>query len=167
MTRTRTTALFALAAGALSLSACSGSGVSIAAPSPDATAADSCAAMLARLDGGVAGLPRRDVKPASPYTAAWGDPAVKVRCGIPTLPPDSASSVIEVRGVEWRSRMSGDVVVWQAENRATGVEVRIPRSYDTQETVLADLGTAVSATVPAVPAPTHDAEPHGHATPHA
>ncbi|MCU1675575.1 MAG: putative lipoprotein [Frankiales bacterium] len=140
------------------LSGCTTTDVTVAAPTPPAAAADACSALLTHLEHGVAGRSRRPVQPVSPYTAAWGDPPVTLRCGVPTKAPDASATEADIGGVTWRVRRAGDVVQWDAEGRAVGVEVRIPVADNAQENVIADIGVAITATVPAV------AEPAGSPT---
>jgi hypothetical protein len=72
---------------------------------------------------------------------------------------------MQIEDVEWRVRQVGDLVQWDVENRAVGIEVRVPRNYNAQEQVLSDIGAAVAARVAAV-APPSDGEPTHDETPH-
>jgi hypothetical protein len=96
----------------------------------------------------VGGLSRRSTSPESPYTAAWGTPAVTLRCGVPPKPSDSSAAAADVLGVSWRTREVGDIVQWDTDGRAIDVEVRVPLSYNSQENVIADIGAEVAAVLP-------------------
>ncbi|MDQ3480301.1 MAG: DUF3515 domain-containing protein, partial [Actinomycetota bacterium] len=68
---------------ATTMVACGGSGsVSVAAPQPSGAAANECAALLDGLPDLVLEQEARDVEPADASAAAWGDPAVVLRCGV-------------------------------------------------------------------------------------
>jgi hypothetical protein len=125
--------------------------VPLTPPTPAADAAAPCAALLTALDSPLEGLAKRDVSPASAFTRAWGDPAVTLRCGGPVPAADAADSLAVVNGVTWRVRTIGDVVLWQAENRSVGVEVRVPLANRSQEGVLSDITKAVQSAIPASP----------------
>jgi hypothetical protein len=128
-----------------------GGAVALKVPSPTGAAADECAALSRALDHGIAGLSRRATSPTSPFTAAWGDPAVTLRCGVAPRAADSKTNEAEIASVQWRIRQAGDQVLWETFERSTGIEVRIPRAYNDQENVIADLGAAIADTVPATP----------------
>jgi hypothetical protein len=92
----------------------------------------------------------RPTRPSSPGTAAWGDPPVRLRCGVPRpqglLP---TSEVIVVEGVDW-FRTPGAEYVFTTSGRRVQVEVRVPRSVPGEQATapLVDLAGAVSSTVP-------------------
>lgn len=91
----------ALAASALA--GCGGGGgIHISAPTPPTAVAADCAAFIKALPNNlVPGQSRRSATPASPYTAAFGSPAVTVRCGIAVPKHDPTSFVDEVDNVDW------------------------------------------------------------------
>jgi hypothetical protein len=88
-------------------------------------------------------------------TAAWGEPALVLRCGVPApagLGP--ASEILEVEGVEWFLVESGAGYTFTTVGRAANVELTVPAEVDRSEATapLVDLGPAVSAAVPAASA---------------
>jgi hypothetical protein len=96
----------------------------------------------------VDGRDRRDTEPASDRTAAWGNPALVLRCGVPRpagLSP--TSEVIEVNGVGWFLAERKAAYVFTTVGRRTYVEVRVPASTPREQATapLADLAEAVSA----------------------
>lgn len=101
-----------------------------------------------RLDG----RRTRVTRPRSPRVAAWGSPAVVMRCGVP-LParysPVSAQ-VTEVDGVPWFQERTGDVVRWTAVRRDANVELAVPTSYPAHAGFLVDLSAVLKQTLPAV-----------------
>lgn len=92
-----------LGAGLLLLAACGNSaGVHLAAPTPPAAVSAQCAALIRALPNDLApGQSRRSTSPTSPYTAAFGSPAVTVRCGVPVPKHDPTAFVEEVNNVDW------------------------------------------------------------------
>src|SRR5206468_1556134 len=78
-------------------------GVRVAAPTPTGAIADACGRIVAALPRDLdADLKRRPTRPASPFTRAWGHPAVILRCGVDLAMPVSAG-VIEASGRCWGS----------------------------------------------------------------
>ncbi len=109
-----------------------------------------CEAVHARLpnqlDPGVAARP---TTPQSPLTAAWGDPAISLRCGVPE--PEGyrvGATTYGINDVEWFSHNNGDVVQWTTVDRAVYIEVDLPKLY--QAALLTEITPAISAVLPAV-----------------
>lgn len=74
----------------------------IAAPTPPTGVATECAAFIEALPKDlVPGQSPHTASPVSPYTAAFGSPAVTVRCGIAVPKHDPTSFVDEVNDVDW------------------------------------------------------------------
>ncbi|MFI9050738.1 DUF3515 domain-containing protein [Streptomyces sp. NPDC053427] len=130
----------------------SGDAVSVAAPVPEAKAKGWCAKLIDAVPDSVAGLERRETDPSSPYTAAWGDTAIVLRCGVvkpaDMLNPRAAGG--EIRGVRWMLENAED-----GGHRCTTalrkayVEVSIPAEYG-DVGALMDLADAVKKTVPEI-----------------
>jgi len=107
-----------------------------------------CARLQDALPDEVDGRERRDTEPASERTAAWGDPPLVLRCGVPRpagLTP--TSEVLEVDGVEWFLTERPRAFVFTTVRRRPYVEVRVPRSTPREQATapLVDLADAVSA----------------------
>ena len=146
----RSTVVAMAVAGLLTVGCTHPGVVSIAAPTPVGNAVAQCTTLMAALPGSVGGLTKRDTS-ATPYTAAWGDPLVTLRCGGAVADPDPTASLVDAGGMTWRVRQAGDIVEWLSENRATRVEVRVPASNTAQENVMSDIGTIVRDAIPALP----------------
>jgi hypothetical protein len=100
------------------------------------------------LPDSVDGQARRDTEPASVRTAAWGDPPVVLRCGVPRPPGLTATSeVIEVNGVEWFLAGSERGYVFTTVGRRPYVELRVPADTPREQATapLVDVAEAVSA----------------------
>ncbi|GAA3951215.1 hypothetical protein GCM10023085_37320 [Actinomadura viridis] len=129
---------------------CGAGAVRVPVPAPDAAGARLCAGL--RLPEKVHGLERRDTDPESPLTAAWGSPAIALRCGVPrpaALVP--TSQLVTVNGVDWFGQPADRPVTFTAVARQVYVEVTVPPKYSPPGDVLVELGAAISATIPKKP----------------
>jgi hypothetical protein len=162
----------ALAAGcgALLLAAatgCSGGadGPDVVVPSPDGEAAGVCRSLAGALPERVDGLDRVTPSADSPYVAAWGDPAVVLRCGVaepPVLVPGSDTynpvpDIVGVNEVDWVVEETDGARRFTTYERQVFVEVTVPDDYEpNQVSPLVDLAAPVAGAVPAAadePAP--------------
>ncbi|WP_336923007.1 DUF3515 family protein [Aquipuribacter sp. SD81] len=132
-------------AAALLLGACSGP-LAVEA-GPDA-AAPACDDLLAALPRTVAGEPARQTTGAG--TAAWGDPAVLLRCGVEPTGP-TAAECVTVTGpqgeqVDWVLLASSDAgAILTTYGRRPAVEVEVPATYGPATlSVLPEVGPAVA-----------------------
>ncbi|HEY5834673.1 DUF3515 domain-containing protein [Streptomyces sp.] len=124
--------------------------VRVEAPAPTAKVSEMCRMLTDEVPRNVAGATQRATKPASPFTAAWGDPAIILRCGVPR--PDEMNNPLalggEVSGVAWMMERPGDDVYRCTTTlRKAYVEVTIPGKYG-DVTTLMDLANAIHTTVP-------------------
>ncbi len=117
----------------------------MSAPTPDAASAEVCARVAAALPGTLAGAERRTVTPAAPTTAAWGDPPIVLRCGVPRPAALQPTSVLaDVDGVSWFPEQLTAGSLFTTYGRQAYVEVAIPQDYQ-PATVLGELAAAVAA----------------------
>ncbi|RAY12551.1 DUF3515 domain-containing protein [Actinomadura craniellae] len=129
---------------------CGAGAVQVPDTSPDPAAARLCAGL--RLPARVHGQERRDVEPESPRTAAWGTPAIALRCGVPRPPLlRPTSQLVTVNGVNWFPQPPGRPVTFTAVGRQAYVEVTVPPRYHPAGDVLVELGDAIKTTVPELP----------------
>jgi len=124
----------------------------VTAPVPgSSSAASQCAALTKAAPQTVDGMSRRATDPASPLTAAWGDPAITLRCGVSEpsmLKPGSkdynpSADAAYLNGVAWLIQKTGSGYTFTAYQRAVYVEVDVPSAYQPQTNALVDLGQAV------------------------
>jgi hypothetical protein len=158
-------AVAALAA-ALLLSGCSGdsgggSGVRVDPPRTAGRAAAQCAALLKALPPTFSGMSARTTVPASDATAAWGDPAITLRCGVPRPGVvDPASSAFdpnyqrhdaeELGGVCWVGEPTADKGFrFTTIKQQTNVEVVLPGAYSGRQSPLSLLAGPITRTDPA------------------
>jgi hypothetical protein len=76
----------------------------------------------------VGGMARMTTQPSSPLTAAWGEPALIARCGVPT-PGPTTDNCIAVDGVDWVAHPLSDGTRMTTFGRQPAVEVLVPREY--------------------------------------
>lgn len=150
LTRITLARLAGLALAGTLLVACSGP-VEVPAPTPAPDVAADCARFTAALPTELSTVgERREVTPESALTAAYGDPPVGVRCGVPqptALTPDSP--LVEVDGVKWLPQeLTGG---WRLTSvgRTANVEVTVPDEQGPAPSVAADLAPTITATLPA------------------
>lgn len=147
----------ALTGGAVWLLFNSGNAVAVTAPQPGSTsAAAECAALTKAVPQTVDNETRRDTHPSSPLTAAWGDPPITLRCGVPepeilrpgskTYDPTADEAYLD--GVAWLIEKTGTGYRFTAAQRAVYIEVDVPNAYAPETSPLVDLSPAVIKAVP-------------------
>ena len=124
-------------------------------PGPAPADAALCARVHAGLPAKVGQHASRGVKPRSEFTAAWGNPAVVLTCGV--LPPaglrGSGTAPLGINGVAWLESPGAGTVDYTVVDRGVFIRVAIPREYAGQSSILLDLSDAVSAALPPKPIP--------------
>ncbi|MFG1923628.1 DUF3515 family protein [Cryptosporangium sp. NPDC048952] len=100
----------------------------------DAKTETVCRALLANLPVTLDEHDSRPVEPpsASERAAAWGDPAIVLRCGVgpPATTAGSTGQVLAVDGVSWLVTEGDEVTFLRALNLSTAVDVRLPAPYN-------------------------------------
>jgi hypothetical protein len=100
--------------------------------------------VVAALPERLAGLERHRTEPESTSTAAWGDPAVTLVCGVPG--GSRLDDSYEFDGVQWALHDVGAARAWTTLDRRVNVLVTVPDAYDGQAELLGSLATALSST---------------------
>lgn len=142
-------AIAGLLLAGLALQGCS-SGVDVDPPQ----GAPQCAALAKALPEEISGVGGRvATNPDSPLVAAWGDPAVVLRCGVAEAEAsDPTASAVNVNGIDWVPVEHQDAWTFTTYGRRALVEVIVPKSVAVHPPeVLVDLAAAVSKSIPAVP----------------
>lgn len=101
-----------------------------------------CEALIADMPTTVAGQGNRDV--SGQIAAAWGDPAIVLRCGVEK--PQAltrSSSCYSVRDVEWISETTADGYLFTTIGRTFYVSLEVPKTYDPAADALADLAPSI------------------------
>jgi hypothetical protein len=130
------------------LSGCSGK-VSVDSPHVSGATARACSSLVDDLPKNVADQRQRDVDASGGYAAAWGDPAIELRCGV-SRPAgfNRFSRCQRVNGVDWfvpESQLTGKPtdITMTTVGRRPAVEVRLPEHYWPPATAMADLASVV------------------------
>ena len=116
------------------------------APPPTLSAGQqqACQELISALPTDLGDLPARPVDSPSPYVAAWGEPAVTLRCGIARPPSFVATAdVQQINGVSWFAERRGPTTAWVVVDRPVYVEVLAPAAAASAP--VARLSTAVTA----------------------
>ena len=101
-----------------------------------------CEALIADMPTKVAGQGNRDV--SGQIAAAWGDPAIILRCGVEkpkALIP--SSPCYTVRDVGWLSETTADGYLFTTIGRTFYVSIEVPKTYDPAADALADLAQSI------------------------
>ncbi len=119
--------------------------VAVTEPTPDAAVAQVCGDVMGALPAKVLDQARRSVEPGV-LTAAWGRPAIVLRCGVDAPPGLSEDSeCLEVNGVGWYAEEAQNGMIFTTIGRPAFVEVAVPSTYAPESGALADLGGTVAA----------------------
>lgn len=114
--------------------------VEVPPATPEADA--NCPELMGALPLDLLGEPARMVASDTPYAAAWGDPPVVLRCGVPD-PPGlvPGEGLFTINGVTWFVDQSDpERIVWTAVDRVVRVEVSLPADVDSAPvTALSDV----------------------------
>ncbi len=141
--------------GALLVAAAGCGSGTVTVDSPDLHGADAraCHALVGALPDQVSDQQRRTVRPGDAYGAAWGDPAIVLRCGVGRPAGfDRFASCQVTNGVGWfipPGQITGHPtdVVMTTVGRAQNVEVRIPADYFPPAAAMVDLAPAIKSTI--------------------
>ena len=122
-------------------------------PVPAGAAANACSAFTAGLPASLETVgERRDTRPTSDLTAAFGQPPVAVRCGVPTPRALSATALlVTVEGVDWLPEELTEGWLLTTVGRVANVEVTVPTPQGPAPSVAADLAPTIVATIPETP----------------
>ncbi|WP_116243793.1 DUF3515 domain-containing protein [Nocardiopsis sp. FIRDI 009] len=136
----------------LTAAGCGAPTVRVEPPEVDEATARTCAAFVASLPDTLMDAERATVRPESELTAAWGDPPIGVRCGVPrpsALAPDSVLQ--EVNGVPWLPLPADDPTMYVAVGHTAYVELTVPPTHGPPAAALTTLSAAVEEHIPALP----------------
>jgi hypothetical protein len=139
--------------GAVLLTGCGTGPVEVEAPTLAGADARACSALIDAVPGRVGGHDRREVEGPG-YAAAWGDPAIELRCGVGRPAGfDKFATCQTVNGVDWyipQSQMTGEPadILMTTVGRAQNVEVRVPEDYWPPAATMVDLAGAIRHTIP-------------------
>ncbi|WP_239341961.1 DUF3515 family protein [Frankia sp. CiP3] len=123
------------------------------APSPAGDERSACLKLIAALPSSLGtGFGRREVRPASPFVAAWGSPPTVLSCGVPGVAaayrPDVTLSVVD--DVGWFAEERGASVRYSTPTRRPQVVVILPASVQAFDVLVTLAGPVRDATRPTV-----------------
>jgi hypothetical protein len=130
-----------LLAAALLLAACAPSVSVDAFPTEPDTRID-CKSLYADAPQRIAGLDRIPVD--DDVAAAWGDPAVILRCGVEKPADLTPTSYCDtVADIDWLTERTADGYLFTTIGRAYFVSVEVPSAHDPAADVLVDLAEVI------------------------
>ena len=147
--RVRLRVATALSATLLLVAGCSPGDVEIARPALDADEKEACAELVRALPARLVDQERRG--PEVTHGAAWGDPAVVLRCGVDEPAGfDELSTCQVVNDVAWfipEEQVTGEPVdiLMTTVGRQPNVEVTLPEDYFPPAAAMAQLSDALLA----------------------
>ncbi len=94
----------------------------------------------------VADQARVATAPVDAAVAAWGNPAIIARCGLPPLAPTTAEC-LRVNDVDWVIRTLTDGASFTTYGTDPALEVLVPGAYAPEPMILPDL-TTLAASLP-------------------
>jgi len=100
--------------------------VSMAARGLSSHAADTCRALVSDLPDSVRDLPRRPVVGGPEQNAAYGEPPVRLSCGVAAPKVAATATVYPLSGVCWLPRKADGGTVWTTVDREVPVAVTVP-----------------------------------------
>ncbi|MEY9847084.1 hypothetical protein ABH940_004171 [Streptacidiphilus sp. BW17] len=136
----------------------------VSAPRTTGAVTQQCTTLSTELPSTLMGLSKRDTSPTSANTAAWGDPAVTLRCGagLPGIldphshdydPESENVSGAEIGGVCWASvyNQNDRSFTFSSVDLQAIVEVNIPSAYTGKQSPMTQLAPAVAKVSPVLP----------------
>lgn len=112
-------------------------------PTPAASVAEQCAAVMNALPDTVLDQSRRTVEPGR-LSAAWGDPTITLRCGVDKPPGlGAASECFEVNQVGWFAEQAQGGYLFTTIGRPVFIQVGVPSHYAPEANALVDVAEAV------------------------
>jgi hypothetical protein len=122
-------------------------GVTVAAPpAPDKATQAACVKVFAKLPVQLGGLAPRRTETDSSFVAAWGNPAIVLRCGVSkpaTFGSPAAAALVDVNGVLWQPDPQQKQTVYTSVDRSVYIEISVPANQDQPLPLIAAAVTAL------------------------
>ncbi len=130
--------------GFVALAGCSAGSVAVEHPAPEGDVAQACSDLIDALPDALEEGARRAVEPDSPYAAAYGDPAIVLRCGV-ERPAEfrPTSELVTINDVDWLPVERSGGVAFYAPGRVAWVRVDVPSAYTPGTFALTELSDVV------------------------
>lgn len=121
-------------------------------PEADASTTEVCSDLVSALPDTLMDADRAPVEPDTETMAAWGDPPIGLRCGVPQPSELSAYSYLSrINGVDWLPQPEDEPTMYTAVGRTAYVEVQVPPSYGPPAAALSTVSVLVDEHVPPLP----------------
>lgn len=121
-------------------------------PESDGTTDEVCAALVAELPDTLLDAERADITPESEVMAAWGDPPIGLRCGVPRPSALTQDALLEeVDGVAWLPQPQDEPTLFTAVGHTAYVELSVPPSYGAPAAALTTVSALIDEHVPPLP----------------
>jgi hypothetical protein len=88
------------------------------------------------------GIPLRQAQPVSDTTAAWGDPAITLRCGV--AEGSARDDPYTFNGVRWALHDTGAARTWTTVGRKVNVVVEVPDAYSGQAELVGSVSFVIA-----------------------
>lgn len=121
--------------------------VALPAPALSARQAVACRALINALPATIRDLRRRPITAGAKQNAAYGDPAITVRCGVPTPDWKPPADPYVINGVCWLPVESKTKVTLTTVDRETPVMVTVPKAYPEAFQWIVPIADATMATI--------------------
>lgn len=126
--------------------------LAVAAVEAPGAGTPACSTLTAALPAELGGLPRRTLQqaddPSLAGVAAWGEPAVILRCGVPTPAELNCSAAVqEVDGVAWIPIAGGGDTSYFVADRSVRIALTVPAEV-TSTGPWQDASKLIAATLP-------------------
>src|SRR5699024_7032923 len=145
---------FGTALGVLLVTAgCGQQTVRMTPPEADASTTEVCSDLVSALPDTLMDADRAPIEPDTETMAAWGDPPIGLRCGVP--PPSGLSAYSYLRQVDavaWLPQPGVEPTLHTAVGRAAYVAVQAPPSYGPPAAALSTVSELIDEHVPPLPA---------------
>lgn len=136
----------------LAATSCAPQTVRMDPPAADAATTEACADLVEALPDTLLGAERARVQPESELTAAWGDPAIGLRCGVPRPVALEMDSLLEeVNGVAWLPQPADSPTMYTAVGYEAYVELAVPPSHGAPAAALTTVSDLITEHVPPLP----------------
>jgi hypothetical protein len=132
----------------LAASGCSNGPLDVAFDEPEGAERAACLALDEEIPDTLLGQSARATEPESPFTAAWGAPAITVVCGVPRpreRTPDA--QLFEIDGVTWFAQPLTAGTRFTSEDRVANVQVDVPERYRPEADALVELAPAITGSI--------------------
>jgi hypothetical protein len=108
-----------------------------------------CRGLIAQLPGTIRSAKRRPVSAGAEQNAAYGEPALRVACGVAAPTVAKTATVYELSGVCYLATKQRDgSSVWTTVDRTVPVAITVPGSYSGAGQWAAEFSDTIAGTVP-------------------